>query len=363
MRFFSSILWLLYKIAAVLTILIYSVCYWVLSPHWLFGFLMISLPVLWIGHGIAGILLFSQHSRKFLLPLCVLLLGWPFFPRTYRFPSTPDAVTSAHGSFKILNYNVYGFGLHARRTDETLDSARRIVNWISNTNSDVICFQEYYSPEKSQKLNIESFLRDRGYRYKAFLQKTGPGKISIHDAGIVTFSKYPIVDHQELHFDALNGLVRSDIVIHEDTIRIINAHLFSMTLKLRKLTSQKQYKAVKQETRGVLHQMKRGFINRNTEVHSLESWIRESPYPVIVCGDFNETPYSYVYGRIRKMLKNAFEEKGSGFGFTFNRLPKYIRIDNQFYDGNKIDIQEFSTRRDIYYSDHHPLIGTYQLRH
>ena len=64
--------------------------------------------------------------------------------------------------------------------------------------------------------------------------------------------------------------------------------------------------------------------------------IERSPYPVILCGDFNEVPYGYAYGRVRKQLRNAFENSGTGFGFTYNKAPRYIRIDNQFYSNKKV---------------------------
>ena len=46
--------------------------------------------------------------------------------------------------------------------------------------------------------------------------------------------------------------------------------------------------------------------------------ITSSPYPVILGADMNDTPYSFSYNEFTKLLKNSFEEKGNGFGFTFN---------------------------------------------
>jgi endonuclease/exonuclease/phosphatase (EEP) superfamily protein YafD len=80
-----------------------------------------------------------------------------------------------------------------------------------------------------------------------------------------------------------------------------------------------------------------------------------------VCGDFNETPYGYAYGQVRHRLSNAFEEAGSGFGFSYRNAPRYIRIDNQFYDKKKLKVLDFQTRRDVSYSDHYPIVGRYKL--
>ena len=78
-------------------------------------------------------------------------------------------------------------------------------------------------------------------------------------------------------------------------------------------------------------------------------------------GDLNETPYGWAYGTIRERLQNAFEEAGSGFGFTLNRSPYFVRIDNQFFS-NDWQILQFKTLRTIRYSDHFPLMGEYKLK-
>jgi endonuclease/exonuclease/phosphatase (EEP) superfamily protein YafD len=92
----------------------------------------------------------------------------------------------------------------------------------------------------------------------------------------------------------------------------------------------------------------------------VERLIDESVYPVILCGDFNETPYGNAYGNIRDRLKNAFEERGNGFGFTLNRSPRIVRIDNQFCS-ESIKVLDFQTFSDIMYSDHLPILGRYQV--
>jgi endonuclease/exonuclease/phosphatase family metal-dependent hydrolase len=63
---------------------------------------------------------------------------------------------------------------------------------------------------------------------------------------------------------------------------------------------------------------------------------------------------------VRDRLENAFERAGNGFGFTLNRSPKFVRIDNQFFS-DKIKIQSFTTHSEIKYSDHYPISASYQL--
>jgi endonuclease/exonuclease/phosphatase (EEP) superfamily protein YafD len=84
-------------------------------------------------------------------------------------------------------------------------------------------------------------------------------------------------------------------------------------------------------------------------------------YPVILVGDLNETPYGWAYGTLRERLKNSFEEAGRGFGFTLNRSPYLVRIDNQFCSA-EWQVTQFRTLRNIPYSDHFPVIADYTLK-
>ena len=93
----------------------------------------------------------------------------------------------------------------------------------------------------------------------------------------------------------------------------------------------------------------------------LARFVERSPYPVVCAGDFNDMPYAYSYRYLRKYMKNAFEESGKGFGFTYNGgTLRVLRIDNQFYQGNIRSI-DLRTRYDIPYTDHFPVQGMYEF--
>jgi endonuclease/exonuclease/phosphatase (EEP) superfamily protein YafD len=199
-------------------------------------------------------------------------------------------------------------------------------------------------------------MEQAGYPYHAFLKPKESGYI-----GVATFSRYPILNEGRHAFNSFNGMLWTDIRVNNDTIRVINVHLQSMGIRVRRVLTKKEMAEVKAETRTVLGALKAGFRARHREVYLIEEQIAQSPYPVIVTGDFNDTPYSVVYERLRRRLPNAFEDAGHGFGFTLNRAPKTIRIDNQFYD-SRLQILDFVTHRDLPYSDHYPIEGEYALK-
>ena len=93
----------------------------------------------------------------------------------------------------------------------------------------------------------------------------------------------------------------------------------------------------------------------------MTSFIETSPYPVICAGDFNDMPYSYSYQFMKRTLKNAFEEVGTGLGFTYNgNTLRVLRIDNQFYSPG-VSAEQFETLTQIKFTDHFPVRGLYSL--
>ena len=123
------------------------------------------------------------------------------------------------------------------------------------------------------------------------------------------------------------------------------------------------YQETKSSYAGVLRRLRKGFVAHSRQITTLDRYVRNSPHPVIVCGDFNSMPYSYTYQKMRKRLHNAFEDAGSGFGFTYNsRAFFFLRIDNQFYD-SRLRVANFRVHRDVGFSDHFPISATYSVRH
>jgi endonuclease/exonuclease/phosphatase (EEP) superfamily protein YafD len=80
----------------------------------------------------------------------------------------------------------------------------------------------------------------------------------------------------------------------------------------------------------------------------------------ILVGDFNDVPYSYTYFTLRNIMDNGFEKAGKGFGFTYNKVLFFLRIDNIFYDQD-LGILDFKTHSEVDYSDHYPVSAVFSL--
>ena len=183
---------------------------------------------------------------------------------------------------------------------------------------------------------------------------------------IIIFSKYAFVNKQTITvapLDYNSTFQYVDIAVGIDTIRIFNIHLQSL-----KFTPQNRQYLEKpvlntdttfSESRNIVSKLKRAFLKRGIQAEKIKDEINKSPYPAIVCGDFNDVPNSYAYTIIGKHMQNAFVKKGSGVGRTFSGISPTLRIDNIFAD-KKFTIRQF-IRINKKLSDHFPIIADVSL--
>lgn len=359
--FLKQFLFFMNMILALYTLLVYQLCYSVSVKHWLGGFLMLSLPLAFAGNIFFIILWAFKKSPRVLISIGILLVGFPLILRTFTWHFT-DENTPRKG-ISVLSYNLMWCDIEGYTLRRDTTNAVKLINNVIGIDADIKCVQELFNVDYlSQFQMIQKFRKT--HRYYTYVHSTPGNDEGQGSIGLAIFSKYPIIRKEEKHWSINhNGLLAADIVIGKDTIRVLNVQLRSMGVRVnRVLEASDDKEKAKQEAKTIYHQLKDGFRDRIIQMIELESWIKSSPYPLILVGDFNEVPYGYAYGRTSKYLKNAFEEKGKGFGFTYHRSPGFLRIDNQFYNDKFFEINNFKTYNDIPYSDHYPIWGEYILK-
>ena len=152
--------------------------------------------------------------------------------------------------------------------------------------------------------------------------------------------------------------VYADIKLPDDTIRVFNAHLESIHLDYQ------QYNLIdslnlnvnesnREELKRILRNIRQAFQKRSEQIDILRKEVDKSPYPVIICGDFNDTPVSYTYKNIKKNLKDSFVESGKGMGTSYQQFFLPLRIDFILHDPKIISTGHEVI--DIDYSDHKPV--------
>ena len=266
--------------------------------------LSLAAPLLIILNVIFVIYWLLKVQKQLILSLLVLIIGYSHVLSLYKFSSSKNV--NDKNNISIMNYNVRLFNLYDWIPEKDIET--QIVSIIKDEQPDIVSFQEYYKHD-----NVDlSF-----YKYK--YEKLSGQKI---ENGQAIFSKYPIVDSGSIDFpDTENNAIFVDVVKGIDTIRIYNVHLQSsgISTDVNKLKSENSELLFKRVVKT--------FKKQQSQAELFVSHKNESPYKVIVCGDFNNTSYSYVYRKVKGDLVDAFEEAGNGFGRTFDFKYFPVRID------------------------------------
>ncbi len=292
------------------------------------------------------------------ISVVIIAIGFNHFSN-YIKPSKPSGNKS--NTFKVLSYNVRLFNYF--ETKNGIYSEKKIVDFIKSQKPDVVCLQEFFGlgiPAQKEA----AFIADLGEKYYSHFKVLGNGKNRFY--GIATFSKYPIVRKGEIIHPGSSSLsIYTDILIGKDTIRVYNNHLQSFRLmRLERSFIEEMTASDDKETMGevksIFASLKKGFIRRALQAQVVKDNIDRSPFPVIVAGDFNDTPVSYSYRKIRKGLNDSFVNSGYGAGFTYRGNYPPNRIDYILY-GKSLNNSYFEILR-IKYSDHYPIIAYFKKK-
>jgi len=342
-------------LAAFLLLLSMAVIY--ISPEKIHVFTLMGFlfPGLWIVNLVLLIIHALRRSKRFMIPLLALALTWNQWSNVYQFTGT-DAPEELNRPVKVMTYNTRMFDFY--NWSGIPNSSESIFDFIREEDPDILCIQEFFtshSRESFHPTRVKARLNLMGYNHIVYRAR------SEKDAGygIATFSKYPVINKGSLPFEeSKNMTIYTDIKLDGEVIRVFNNHLesigfrehdFNVIDSLRLEMDKTQRQGIQQ----IINKMSRAFRQRSHQADVLSTHIENSPYPVLVCGDFNDTPISYVYRNMRGELKDAFRESGAGMGGTYNgRLPS-LRIDYIFHD-KKFQSYQFNTHR-IDFSDHHPI--------
>jgi len=354
-KFAVKILLIINILLALLLVMTYLSVYVSPDTSWIFAFIGMSYPFILIINLLFVLCWIVFRKWFFLISVLCIVLGWNAFKRYFQFPFKKKEPAPVENTIRVLTYNVRLFNYYQWHKDTA--SWQKIVDYVRSENPDIVCFQEFITlPRGNHSLeSLKKRMAPLSYSHVYYTDRV-PGKLNF---GMATFSKYPMVRKQMIAFEnSLNGSICTDIVTGTDTIRVYNCHLQSIRLRkdyndlmdsLIFNYSDKQLDELKE----LSVRMRQAFIQRANQVDILSKHIQSSPYPVIVCGDFNDTPVSYAYHKLSHNLKDAFTESGSGTGNTHRGTLPFVRIDYVLYSPPFKSYHYHSEK--INHSDHFPL--------
>ncbi|SFG50704.1 endonuclease/exonuclease/phosphatase family protein [Pontibacter chinhatensis] len=360
--------WLTLNTLVVLWMLVGVLCLQVPpSTFWPAGFVAFSLPGALVLNFLFLIYWVLRRSWLLVLPLSAFILGWNYYARLVAINFGKDVPEGAK-TLQVMSFNVHVFNAYDKIVKGVPQVSTDMIDWVAQHPADVFCLQEFYSRVNSIEYNNFKRIGERYGRYK--FASTSVGDRVKADLGIVIFSKYPIVEGGTIRFDnthqrSANRAAWADINVNGDTVRVYAVHLQSMSIKAEDIEN--TYSAIgneesfKKESRNLARRLRSGFISRAAQVQELLEHVQASPYPAIVCGDFNDIPFSYTYNELAKALQNSHEKAGNGVGATYNGLIPFLRIDNQFYSQG-LEAYNFQTHYEMGLSDHFPISATYVLK-
>ena len=335
LNFINKLLYIVNSILAIL--LIFSFLLQFIKPS-LFpylSFMSLSVPILIIINLSFFIYWLVKLKKQFILSLFVLLIGYSQVLSFFKFSDNLERVSP--DNISVMSYNVRLFNLY-NWIDSDVEND--IISFIGSQEPDVINMQEYRSTER--------FSLDK---YQFQHSSLSDGKTSY---GLATFSKLPIVNKGIIKSDNLSTIaIFIDVKKYSDTLRFYNIHLqsFKLESELEILDENNSDK--------ILNIFDNTFKIQENQSNIISNHIENSPYKVVVSGDFNNTAYSYVYNLLKGDLVDSFDSAGSGFGSTYNFKYFPMRIDFILMD-KTFRINDFKTFNQNL-SDHFPIISTFNL--
>jgi endonuclease/exonuclease/phosphatase family metal-dependent hydrolase len=275
----------------------------------------------------------------------VLLIGITFFNKFYKFSA--KEFQESDKDFTIMSYNVRLFNVFKWMDRDDVPDV--ILEFINEQNPDILCIQEF-----SNSANIDL----KVYRYKYVLMEGKQIK-----TGQAIFSKFPIIDQGNIVFpNSNNNVVFADIKKGKDIVRVYNMHLQSIKISPDVNEISENIDVIDQrKSKSIFIRISKAFKQQQEQAAIFKEHEKECKYPIIICGDMNNSAFSYVYRNIKGKLKDSFEEAGKGFGATYKFRYYPARIDYIFAD-ETMDVKQFESFSEFQNSDHYPIMAKLSMK-
>ena len=318
-----NLLWYLNVFTAFLLILCYTAPY--VSPlksGWL-AILALGYPFLLLINVFWLVFWLFRRSRAVYVSLGSIILGTSYIPTLIGFGKTTEIPSDA---IRLMTYNVRYFNTSIYSKEvKWIEQQNKIIAYIKEEKPDILAAQEYSGKGRASTKRADELLKAAGF---AYIHRGGKSSLAI-------LSRYPMENKGVLHFQGShNGAIYADLISPKGKIRVYSVHLQSTRLgrdadEVLKKDNLKSIgnKETQEKYYRIEDKLSTAFEMRARQAEILSEHIAESPYPVIVCGDFNDTALSYSYRLMSKGLQDSFIKKGWGLGTTYAGPLPALRID------------------------------------
>lgn len=339
-------------------------------------FIGLALPVLLLANVASAIYWTIRWRCWVFVPLIAILGNWSYIgcvlqPSLFDPASKPKVKIEAFtpGILTVATYNVDAFN-----HEHTGYSCKEIATKMKNLKADILCFQEFGIHEEFGVDSLRAALSEWPHFYIPSSADDDGADANSADASagsasparrhllqLAVFSRYPIKEHHLILYPNTNNCsLWCDIEINSRVVRLFNNHLQTTEVSRNKRKLEKELRkddsqSAERAARILVEGLQENFRKRAAQASLLNQLISSSPYPALVCGDFNSLPSSYVYHTVKgNRLHDGFRTCGHGYMYTFKYFKHLLRIDYILHSPELERLDYFSP--DWEYSDHNPVV-------
>lgn len=368
-RIFKLLLIVINTTFALMLLLAFVSAYLPPSVSLIASYCGLAFPYLMVVNAVFVVLWLPLDYRFALISMCVILLNINNIDRNFQLRPTEKPTVCA-SCVKVMSYNAKLFGLYEQSTKTIRDYNRnQVYSLFARERPEILCVQEYFW-DGSGKLDfpttdtIMSILHLDNKKRNAFLFFPVNNKYKDYHYGMAIFSRYRILggDSVFVSDSSSNSAIYVDVKYKADTLRIYNVHLASMHMDADDYAIGREFAIrgiddpnLDKKARILSKKVGKAFLERQNQAEVLRAHIDSCRYPVIICGDFNDSPVSYAYHKVGHGFKDAFRASGGGQGQTYcgDAFPSY-RIDYILHD-ERYKSYGYTTYDSLKVSDHYPI--------
>jgi endonuclease/exonuclease/phosphatase (EEP) superfamily protein YafD len=337
-----------------------------------FNLLPLAFPYLLLLQLLFVLLWLFVNRYLILIPLITMLLCGKLILSLIGIRFSDDSKKNTDQNFRLASWNVqlFDFFNNNARPDP------KMLSYAKALNADIFCTQELvFSLDSSSSFTLEKVKQKLGYKYVfagnsrsfgVYANNPETSKKQYYPFCLAIFSNYPIINKKKIQSipEYNHTFIWADLLVGSDTVRLFNIHLQSMHFVKKdydfiEKIDQQSADEISTNGQSLIRKLKEANFQRAVQVLAVRDEIRNSPYPVILCGDMNDVPNSYAYQILRDDLRDGFADKGFGIGRTFQFIAPTLRVDYVFYSAS-LTIKDFQIDKG-FKSDHKPLVASFDL--
>lgn len=329
------------------------------------------LPLFW--------LIFSKGIKKIgaCISIIALIISWNNVQSSIGWHfgghATSKKDKNQNLNLKIMTYNVHLFDLGEWTKNNNTEN--KIMDLIKEVDPDILCLQEFYMDAHDNKEPFTERISLLGYPYFQFTQQTSYKKSRIRsdvdknemvNVGIAVFSKYPLENKEDVSIDSTSKnykILSTEVQIdNHEKFNLIVCHLQSSRVGQADINHIEQIKidknlqtANEKKTKNIISKLSQSAHLRAKQTNVIDQYMATKNMPIILCGDFNDVPGSYVYNTLSEDLEDPFTKKGWGFSNTYKYIFPTLRIDHILYDPATWETVSYQVIKEPY-SDHYPVL-------